>query len=139
MAMDVRILPSSFVDKGNALKILYHISGKVDIEPVYYEDSRFKLIALTHSIAALIEVKSNGTATLDEMLDHRPIAMIPIQVFNGIQQYDRRDDHEVELYARARSLNMFEYNKGIIGVFYTWILDGAYDEQVHRHKQRRMH
>ncbi len=135
--MDVRITPGSYVDKGNALKITHYEDGRNEIEPVYARGCRYKIVALTNEVAALIEIKEgSGVGTMWDMLDTRKIQGMPQGVPSSLRNWLRKDEHEADFFERVRSLSQVETNKGILKIYYTTMMDGEFDEQVHRHRTR---
>jgi hypothetical protein len=129
--MDVRISAGHYQDKGNAVKITCYANGKIDVEPVYYEKNRFKIIILTPFTGAVIEVGPDNVAAVHEMLEYHEV---PNHVVVAASFWDKGVDVNAPIMERSRSLTQSEHNKGIRSIHYTGMRDGAYDEQVHRHR-----
>lgn len=134
--MDIHITAGTYVNRGGAVKIICYGDGHVDIEPVYFENRRYRLIALTHTAAAVVEMNPGNPPTITEMAEYQTFQVIPTEPVIALKLWDNRPDNEVEIYKRYRCLSQVEYNAGVSAIYYTWIRDGAYDEQIHRHKNR---
>lgn len=134
--MDIRITPSSYIDKGCAVRVLMYKGDRVELEPVCHHDRTYRIVSLSRGTAAVIQVESIAYACLDEMLDYRPNPTVPPAVLDAVKEWVRDKDLKVEIYSRIRGLSDFEHSKDIVWVFYTWIRDGEYEEQVHRHRNK---
>ena len=134
--MNVSILPGTYLNLGGAVKITCYCDGEVEVEPVYFEDRRYRLITLTPTVAALVEIYPGVHNAIIEMLEYRPAHIMPGEPMNALTKFDNRPNTELEFYLRCRTLNKLEFNSGISAIYYSWIRDGAYDEKIRRHKNR---
>ncbi len=134
--MNIRLLPCIYVDKGGAVKVTYYKDGFLEIEPVYDDNKRYRLVVLTYQTAALVEVIPFAEGTIEEMLDFKPSILVPSYIIAALREWDPRQYQEIDIYTRVRGLSQLEYSNGVAEIYYTWIRDGAYDEQIHRHKNK---